>query len=440
VKATSADGTAAATVTINLTVGATANFVGTDTTTQGSWHGVYGADGHSIPNDSQSIPSYAAFAINNGPTYTWASGTTDPRALQTGDDTSRIASTWYNNSSFNFDVNFTDGNSHQLALYALDWDSQGRAETIQIVDANTNAVLDTRNISQLTNGIYLLWNLTGHVKVNIMKTGGPNGVISGAFFEPSTSGLSENVSITPQNVTLAAGQQQQFAATVSGTSNQTVAWSISSVNPATAAPGGISSTGLYTAPAIVTPAQVTVKATSADGTAAATVTINLTVGAIANFVGTDTTTQGSWHGVYGANGHSIPNDSQSIPGYAAFAINNGPTYTWVSGTTDPRALQTGNDTSRIASTWYNNSSFNFDVNFTDGNSHQLALYALDWDGQGRAETIQIVDANTNAVLDTRNISGLTNGIYLLWNLTGHVKINIMKTGGPNAVVSGAFFH
>jgi hypothetical protein len=164
-----------------LSAGAVANFVGFDTATQGSWHGVYGADGYSVAGDSQTIPSYAVFAQNQI-YHTWASSTTDPRALQTGSGTGRIAAAWFSYTSFNFDVNFTDGNLHQLAFYALDWDRTGRAESVQIVDANTSAVLDTRNISNFGNGIYLVWNLGGHVKVKVTLTGGPNAVISGAFF------------------------------------------------------------------------------------------------------------------------------------------------------------------------------------------------------------------------------------------------------------------
>jgi hypothetical protein len=114
-------------------------------------------------------------------------------------------------------------------------------------------------------------------------------------------------------------------------------------------------------------------------------------------------------------------------------------YTWASSTTDPRALQTGTGTSRIASTWYLSGTFTFDVNLTDGNPHQFALYALDWDAVGRTQTIQIVDANTNAVLDTRTLTGFNNGVYLVWNLSGHVKVNVIWTGGLNAVVSGVFF-
>jgi hypothetical protein len=166
-----------------LSNGAVANFTGSDTSTQGSWHGVYGADGYSLANDTQSLPGYASFAVQSQQNYTWASSTTDPRALQNGSNTGRIAAQWFTYSTFDFDVNFTDGNAHRFALYALDWASTTRAETVQIVDANTGVVLDTRNVSLFHNGIYLIWNLSGHVKINVTLTGGSNATISGAFFQ-----------------------------------------------------------------------------------------------------------------------------------------------------------------------------------------------------------------------------------------------------------------
>ena len=90
---------------------------------------------------------------------------------------------------------------------------------------------------------------------------------------------------------------------------------------------------------------------------------------------------------------------------------------------------------------YSASTFSFDVNLTDGNTHQIAVYALDWDNYqgGRAETVQIADASTGTVLDSRNIASFTTGIYLVWNVSGHIKINVVLTGGGNAVVSGVFF-
>src|SRR5262249_31378718 len=82
-----------------------------------------------------------------------------------------------------------------------------------------------------------------------------------------------------------------------------------------------------------------------------------------------------------------------------------------------------------------------DVNLTDGNTHQVALYALDWDSGNRAETIKALDAGTGAVLDTRSLAAgsFVNGEYLVWNIKGHVKFEIDYNGGYNAVISGIFF-
>ncbi len=80
------------------------------------------------------------------------------------------------------------------------------------------------------------------------------------------------VSVAPGSATLAPAQNQQFAATVTGTSQQSVVWTL---NPAV---GAISATGLYTSPASITSQQmVTVSATSkADPTKAASATVTLT--------------------------------------------------------------------------------------------------------------------------------------------------------------------
>jgi hypothetical protein len=87
---------------------------------------------------------------------------------------------------------------------------------------------------------------------------------------PAPSAPTVSVSLTPQTVSLTAGQTKQFTATVSGTINTGIYWSIS--------PNiGSVAYGLYTAPASITSAQsVTITATSAEnGTATASATINL---------------------------------------------------------------------------------------------------------------------------------------------------------------------
>ena len=116
-------------------------------------------------------------------------------------------------------------------------------------------------------------------------------------------------------------------------------------------------------------------------------------------------------------------------------------WTWAASTTDPRALRRPVGTDRLAATWYSGTSFAIDVNITDGATHQVALYNLDWDfANTRAQRVDVVNATTGAVLDTRTLSAFTNGQYLVWTIGGHVTFRVTSTGAMNAVVSGLFFN
>ena len=79
------------------------------------------------------------------------------------------------------------------------------------------------------------------------------------------------VAVNPNTVTLNTGATQTFTATVTGSTNQNVTWSVDGG----AAGGTITATGLYTAPA--TPGTYTVRATSiADNTKSGTGTVTVT--------------------------------------------------------------------------------------------------------------------------------------------------------------------
>src|SRR5262249_7919670 len=130
-----------------------ATLMSSDTATQGTWIGTYGAQGYDVIGKPAGLPSYAAVTPSGAATSTWAASTTDVRALQAPGGASRIAATWYSGSSFTVDVNLSDGQAHKLELYFLDWDSTSRAETVQVSDAATKAVLSTRSISSFHNGL-----------------------------------------------------------------------------------------------------------------------------------------------------------------------------------------------------------------------------------------------------------------------------------------------
>jgi hypothetical protein len=165
-------------------------FFNTDTTTTGNWKGVYGGDGWNIAGDlspnNPTYPAYAVVSITGASLSVPASSTTDGRALLKSaiGSTDRVAGMWNSTSSETFDIALTDGHTHRIALYFLDWDNSARVQSITITDSITNAVLDTRNVSSFQNGIYDVWDISGHVAVTVTYTGSPgsNAAVSGLFF------------------------------------------------------------------------------------------------------------------------------------------------------------------------------------------------------------------------------------------------------------------
>lgn len=72
------------------------------------------------------------------------------------------------------------------------------------------------------------------------------------------------VTIAPTGASLLTDSTQAFSATVAGSSNQTVSWSVNGIAGGNATLGTVSAAGLYTAPAAVpNPATVTLRATAA---------------------------------------------------------------------------------------------------------------------------------------------------------------------------------
>src|SRR5579863_9952682 len=93
------------------------------------------------------------------------------------------------------------------------------------------------------------------------------------------------VTISPQTAFVAAGQVQQFTATVTNESTTTVTWSVNGTAGGNATVGVIDANGNYTAPAVTQNASAMITATStADTTKSATATANV----VANGVVTST--------------------------------------------------------------------------------------------------------------------------------------------------------
>lgn len=420
---------------------AAVTFVGIDAATRGNWRGVYGAGGYSLAPSTSTMPSTAPLSVD-GPSYTWTASTTEPRALQLPTGSARIAAAWYSTQSFTMTLNITDGQPRRIAVYALDWDRQLRAQRFEIVDAATGVVLDARDASAFGDGIYWIWRISGRVQIRVVRTGGPSPVAAAIFLDsgtatPPPATPAPTVSISASPATVNAGQ----SATLTWSSANATSVSINQGVGAVAASG----TRVVT-PSATTTYTVTAANATSQVSASTSVTVNSTPQqpqpptgtSSATFAGADTTTQGNWRGVYGGEGFTIAPADTTLPSYAQVAVG-GVAYTWDGNAAETRALQRSAGASRIAAAWYSSDAFAFNVRVTDGASHHVALYSLDWDRQGRAQSIEVLDAATLALLDRRDASSFGNGVYHRWVIKGHVVFRITRTAGPSPVIAGMFF-
>jgi hypothetical protein len=206
-----------------------------DTSTQGTWHGVFGQDGSAIAGapgaPSQTYTPGGSFNSFTPPSYlrvsgslitranTWTSvgegQTTDVRALQQVTGSNRLVAWWFG-PSFTVDINLTDGQAHQVALYFLDWGTNGQgygaSETVTVRDASSGAVLGSPlTLSSFNGGKYEVWNVTGHVRITV--TNPSNGILNGVFFDPVEQHLVQPGSVVlgslrnPANFTGYVGMQ-----------------------------------------------------------------------------------------------------------------------------------------------------------------------------------------------------------------------------------------
>ncbi len=153
----------------------------------------------------------------------------------------------------------------------------------------------------------------------------------------------------------------------------------------------------------------------------------------------DKTTKGDWKSVYGGEGYNTIGDVTNYPGFAHVTVSGSSSSTWSGSTSDVRALQKLSGTDRVAARWESSSFYTIDMNLTDSVTHRVAIYCLDWDGNNRAQRVDVIDWATNTLIETRSISQFNGGQYLVWDVRGHVKFVITKTGAKAAVISGIYF-
>ncbi len=107
--------------------------------------------------------------------------------------------------------------------------------------------------------------------------GGVGGTTSSVVNVSVAAAPAVTVTVAPATASVDVGTTRAFAATVGGSANTTVTWSVNGVAGGNSTVGTISSSGLYTAPTVATMTSVAVQATSAANPAiAGTATVTIT--------------------------------------------------------------------------------------------------------------------------------------------------------------------
>lgn len=166
-------------------------YVGTDTTTSGNWLGAHGLNGHLVINAATNLPANVTVTPSGHAAHTWASTTSDTRALWRPDASSRIAACWFSGTQFELALSVPHQPAHRLAFYVLDWNSD-RADQITARNTATGQNLDVRGVDLFTSGKYMVYDVVGQVTFRFANIGAINAVLSGLFFAPGEFYAADN--------------------------------------------------------------------------------------------------------------------------------------------------------------------------------------------------------------------------------------------------------
>jgi subtilisin family serine protease len=156
---------------------------------QGNWVGNYGVDGYALggwngpgTSDLAVLPN-ATLTMEQGYRYSWASPTTDVRALEAPDESERRATAWYHGTSLKLRLNFTAAYTGTLHVYGFDWEGTARRMKVTVTDGTTTKTVNITTTYH--DGAWMHFPISvasgGIVRVTADRTAGSNAVIAGLF-------------------------------------------------------------------------------------------------------------------------------------------------------------------------------------------------------------------------------------------------------------------
>jgi hypothetical protein len=154
---------------------------------QGAWVGTLGSGGYDLAGwngeaDELSLPpAVSSVTLAQGLRYTWASSTSNVRALRSPDGSFARAATYYDPNEVRVVLNFTSGWSGNLHLYAVDFDHRDRRESITVAGRTVHLSSDFSQGAWITVPVSVPSG-GGSVTIAVDRVAGPDAVLSGIFW------------------------------------------------------------------------------------------------------------------------------------------------------------------------------------------------------------------------------------------------------------------
>jgi hypothetical protein len=154
---------------------------------QGDWVGSYGDAGYLLAawnaTTDQAVLPGVTLAVEQGTRHRWLAGTADVRALEDAGQTTRRPAAYYHASQVRLRLTFASAWSGTVHLYALDWDTTERRQTVTVNDGTTSKVVAIS--TAFNNGAWIHAPVSvgsgGSVVITVDRTGGANALLSGVF-------------------------------------------------------------------------------------------------------------------------------------------------------------------------------------------------------------------------------------------------------------------
>ncbi|HLX60898.1 MAG TPA: dienelactone hydrolase family protein [Planctomycetota bacterium] len=190
-----------------------ARLITEDSKTKGDWQVAYGADGGEVVGDKPFYPKYAQ-VVKSGQFFIWSPDTEEDCALNKKESEERVAACFYD-KRMTMEL-FLTGGEHRVALYFNDFNKRGRSQKVEVLDGRNNSVLVSRTVSDFADGKYVVYDMSGHLKIRLTAENGDSAVFNGIFFGKAAKNTPRKTRVAGEMPTTPGFHKHRFYATVNG--------------------------------------------------------------------------------------------------------------------------------------------------------------------------------------------------------------------------------